>query len=319
MDRQTPDLQAVVERLETVERQNRRLKRRGLVMLAAVGALALAGFVMAAVALAQGGAASIRLVEDKPVSDEDVEATDIGIVRAYAFQVVDRKGKVLASLNEFGLRLEDSLGGEAAAGSVVLSPFTGLSFNYPEGEGNIRLSRLGLQFHYSQGKESIDLSPFVGLRFLVPDGTVRLACSYEGLMLADSKGVQRAVLTIDEKKNGPFLSLDREGGKGSMQITDSKLGLFHTDGKSRILMVVGDDGAPALTLFGESPTEGIGIAIDNEGDPRVSLCDSSGKTRAELGCTKLVVKRTGETRKTAPSTLTLFDKEGDVIWQAPPR
>ena len=40
---QTPDLRAVVERLETVERQNRRMKRAGLIAIGLVGALFVMG------------------------------------------------------------------------------------------------------------------------------------------------------------------------------------------------------------------------------------------------------------------------------------
>ena len=59
--------------------------------------------------------------------------------------------------------------------------------------------------------------------------------------------------------------------------------------------------------------------MDKDGSPHLDLFDNDGKLRAALGVTDLQITRTGASEKTAPSSLTLFDKEGKVIWQSPPQ
>jgi hypothetical protein len=57
--------------------------------------------------------------------------------------------------------------------------------------------------------------------------------------------------------------------------------------------------------------------IDEKGKALLSLSDKEGHLRAVLGPTSLETVKTGATEETAPGSLTLFDKEGKVIWQAP--
>jgi len=51
--------------------------------------------------------------------------------------------------------------------------------------------------------------------------------------------------------------------------------------------------------------------------PAVSLFDEKGKGRAVLGSASLETARTGAKEITAPSSLTLFDSKGKVLWRAP--
>jgi hypothetical protein len=51
--------------------------------------------------------------------------------------------------------------------------------------------------------------------------------------------------------------------------------------------------------------------------PSVGLSDEKGNSRAVLGSTPPKGGHTGVTDVTAPSSLTLFDKEDHVIWRAP--
>ena len=69
------------------------------------------------------------------------------------------------------------------------------------------------------------------------------------------------------------------------------------------------DGAQ-VTVFGEKSR--VTLAGDS-----VNIADSNGNSSATLGATELVTKATGARGITAPSSLTLFDKKGRVIWQAP--
>jgi hypothetical protein len=49
----------------------------------------------------------------------------------------------------------------------------------------------------------------------------------------------------------------------------------------------------------------------------VALNDENDDARAVLGTMPLAAVHTGAKETTAPSALTLFDKEGNVIWRAP--
>jgi hypothetical protein len=71
-----------------------------------------------------------------------------------------------------------------------------------------------------------------------------------------------------------------------------------------------------MVLDDEKGNERIGLEITND-NPGVDLYDEKGNTRAVLGRAPLETVRTGATEVTAPSSLTLFNKEGNVIWRAP--
>jgi hypothetical protein len=53
--------------------------------------------------------------------------------------------------------------------------------------------------------------------------------------------------------------------------------------------------------------------------PSLSLSDQKGNVRARLGSADLVMVKTGSKEQTAESSLVLFDTQGQVIFQAPPR
>ena len=205
MDTQTPDLQAVVqrqcrelaERLEKVEGENRRLKRRGLVMLAAASALALAGVVMAAVALARGGPTSAPLAESEPAGEGDVKTADV--VRARAFEVVDEDGQMRAHLSDLGLILVDPLGGEFDLGDVRLSAVDGLEFRNSEGDVRVELRRIWLRFYDWRGEEAFFLD------------------CHQGLTLADSEAQTRIILRTDMETNKPSILLLGEDGNITWQ------------------------------------------------------------------------------------------------------
>jgi hypothetical protein len=60
------------------------------------------------------------------------------------------------------------------------------------------------------------------------------------------------------------------------------------------------------------------LESNSDNSPHLDLYDSAGNLRAVLGTADLQVSRTGAMEKTAPSSLTLFDKKGKVLWQIPP-
>ena len=83
---------------------------------------------------------------------------------------------------------------------------------------------------------------------------------------------------------------------------DPEFGLRLESGPAVLAINVSDEGEVSLTLSGE---------------PNISLHDKKGNLRAVLGTTQLKHPDTGSTEIRAPSSLVLFDEEGNVVWSAP--
>jgi hypothetical protein len=110
------------------------------------------------------------------------------------------------------------------------------------------------------------------------------------------------------------------------------LKFFDASGEQRTEFILTEKGEPLLALWGKGAKtyDGLylrdrGVALaDTQGKVRATLdddgftlLDEKEKLRAVLGSTTLETVRTGATETTAPSSLTLFDKDGKVIWQVP--
>jgi hypothetical protein len=119
------------------------------------------------------------------------------------------------------------------------------------------------------------------------------------ICLYNSKGKPRAILTVLETvlEDGLTLSLCDAQGKSGVSLALSKEGpgLYMTDaqGKTRAALIV----------------EKVGASLN--------LCDAQGKPRAILGTVTTVDKITGSETTTSENTLTLFDPNGRVLFQAP--
>jgi hypothetical protein len=77
------------------------------------------------------------------------------------------------------------------------------------------------------------------------------------------------------------------------------------------------DGTSQLQFEGGDLQPEADLSIDSEKNPSLNLYDANGQLRAVLGSTDLETIKTGATEKTAPSSLTLFDKDGKVMWRKP--
>jgi len=88
----------------------------------------------------------------------------------------------------------------------------------------------------------------------------------------------------------PVLTLRSVGGSSTMVL------------RSNIFSLIGEKGR---------------IQIDSLAGPSVSLSDVNDRLRARIGEIELKHPRTGSTEIRAPSSLVLFDEEGNVVWSAP--
>ena len=93
--------------------------------------------------------------------------------------------------------------------------------------------------------------------------------------------------------------------------------LVDDEGKERGAMRVLRNGAVSLVFADQKGKVRAGLGLEKEGGPCLVLSDGN-LVRATLGVVDLRGAKPGATGKTAPSSLVLYDKEGKVIWQAPP-
>jgi len=122
-----------------------------------------------------------------------------------------------------------------------------------------------------------------------------------------------------QSKSGE-VSLDWTGGlqikyDDTIAFLDPAVGLYLKDGTGRLFIsALDEDGASLLLTSGRS---GMSFSVTPSEEPNLSLLDKKGDTRAVLGRTTLDHTRTGSTEIRAPSSLVLFDEEGNVVWSAP--
>ncbi|NIM07408.1 MAG: hypothetical protein GTO55_11820 [Armatimonadetes bacterium] len=240
------------------------------------------------------------------------------VVRAHRFEVVDDAGRVRAALgvrhDGIGLFLFDKEEKQRILMTVTEDGGQWLLLSDEEGHPRAAL----------HGGGSIDETY---------------------LRLSDKEG--KATATMDVLLGSPSVNLrDKEGR------TRATLGLSHDahpslelcdeKGKSRAGLMVSNDGRPGLVLYDVKGEEiAAGLIATREGDALLIIRDRKGKNRASLGMGQhganlMLEDADGKIRallgalhpdvfpeavllgKQAESSLVLFDREGEVLWKAPP-
>jgi hypothetical protein len=95
--------------------------------------------------------------------------------------------------------------------------------------------------------------------------------------------------------------------------------LVDDKGKARATLGCQVGGSPTLTLDDGKGQDRISLGLAEDGTPSLVLIDGNGQPRVVLGVAKWDDPRTGQRVKTAPSSLILSNKDGKIIWKAPPR
>jgi hypothetical protein len=270
-------LESLSLRLEVVERQNRTLKRSGLAALLIVAAFAAMGAVGT----------------NQTITAQKIVITDAG-GRRRAIIGGNSDGAALAFLNADG---------DVGASLMVEGKDSTLTL------GGL-LNKGPRMFLESYGKRA-------WMRLTEPDGkAVELILEPDGpsLSLLDPSD-NGAELSL--RKDGPSLSLQggSNGPSARVEIASGvpRLSLLRGPLTEDAELTVLDSG-PAL-LLGENYDVSASLRASKDG-PSLQIEDSQGY-EATVGSTGLVTPRTGETRTTSAASLTLFDKEKNVIWKAP--
>jgi hypothetical protein len=152
------------------------------------------------------------------------------------------------------------------------------------------------------------------LQLLDKDGRSRLrleAGNYESSVSLMDGGGRKPSVRLSSNNDGlsELKFLDEKGkdrlGLTFLPVVGSGIMLTNEEGQTNAVLHTPSNGAAFLRLEKASFTEDA-----------LNLVDAQGFA-AQLGVTDLVTPRTGETHKTSAASLTLFDKNKNVIWKAP--
>ena len=122
----------------------------------------------------------------------------------------------------------------------------------------------------------------------------------EQFQLVDKEGNMRVIIGMSPKGE-PVLGFTDENGK-----TRIFLGLTSADGETW----------PILKFRDAAEDMRISISGGN-GNPRISVLDEYGNSRAVIGCAALKATDTGSLETKPESSISLFDDEGKMIWATP--
>jgi len=108
-----------------------------------------------------------------------------------------------------------------------------------------------------------------------------------------------------------------EQGYGTL-VQAQELRLVDKNGKPvAALAISADSGDPFLAIY-DKKDGNYRVMIDIvEGNPRLTLRDSSAQTRLVLGSAEVINKTKETMERRAASSIVLFDREGKLIWSAP--
>lgn len=142
----------------------------------------------------------------------------------------------------------------------------------------------------------------------------------EEFRLVEKDGTLRGNWGVESEGNVAMRLLQRHG-HGSLVLDANpdgsvSVGLIDGTGKVRGMWATTPEGSIVLSQTDEAGTR-RGTWVVGEGLTYLSLRDKDGTNRAILGSAGLLATKTGEKTTTAESKLTLFDKNQNVIFEAP--
>jgi hypothetical protein len=145
-------------------------------------------------------------------------------------------------------------------------------------------------------------------------GTARIKILPKGIELYDAEGkfagaVRENTTILSGIKAAEYSVFDTNGRdriRLAMNGQRPSIQMMNEEGKVRTAV-----GEEAIVLLGKTTNEYNSLTSD-----QISIRDTS-TAAATLGVTETVSKDTGKIIKTSAASITLFGKNGNVIWQAP--
>jgi hypothetical protein len=237
MTAQTPDMQAVLERLEKLERQNRRLKRVGLLVLVAVSAVVLMGQAAPKNHTVEAEEFVVKDSSGKRRASFGMVAKDIASLLVY------ESGGRITTLGPTGLVVVDSTGSqlvELVAGDDGSSLTLGRAVRLGASKGSP-----GLSLYDETGKRrgAIELqNGGPSLDFGDATGKLRATFALFGdgprLWLLDDKQKERFAMGVNP--NGPHLTMSDDRGFqttiGSTDLVTPYTGESHKTSAASLVM-----------------------------------------------------------------------------------
>jgi len=264
MTSQTPDTQAVLERLQKLERQNRRVKRMGLLALTAVGAVLVVG----------QAAPKTRTIE----AEKFVLVDSAGKIRAELSMMLDRpslvmldeEGKARADLSvePDGPRL--ALSNEAGKLQTELTAYKGLNGLLTYNHAGTASTLLG-QGEAGPALEIFDADGKPHFRFWSTNQAPQMS-------FRDAGGKERAVMYLEPHSGSPSIAFYDQREKVMAAFFAGEMGphlaLNDADGNRRVELAV-KDGAPTLhmqdakgNVTWSTPTENVASTTPTSGGQR---------------------------------------------------
>lgn len=283
MTSQETAIEAVLERLTKLEKQNRRLKRTGVAVLVAAASLAFMG-----------------------------QASKNKTVEANEFVLRDSAGRVRASLSV------DSLLGAA---ELVLFDIKGRERVVLASATTLPDSGTALLLADSQGRQRLRISAEDSLGGTLdmlnengaPVTTLDTSWAKLPVLTADNIMTPNLILATDIKHVGGILGINADNTGGIALLSKGY----------RDMLELGPSFARFSKLNGSIPEPANIVTLGQLAGVKAAflpdhlfVSDDQGFS-ADLGVDDLVTPRTGETHKTSAASLVLFDKGDHVIWKAP--
>lgn len=276
-----PTLGSLSDRLRKLEQENRALKRWGV-----------AGFLVVGAFVAMGAAQNNQKLSAQKLVITDASGNSravlTGTPTGALLGFINAAGDLGASLEVDGKDSTLSLGGLMAS---KMAKGSRLVLDSSDSGASLRMTE-------------------------ADEKTVRLILEPEGPRLSlhdSSEGVDLAI-----RKDGPSLLMSNSSGSGA------RVGIFSGTPSLRLIGPGGGlspsagltilESGPALTLNGDENIS-AGLRASKDG-PSLEIEDAQGY-EATVGSTGLVTPRTGESHATSAASVTLFDKQKNVIWKAP--
>ena len=117
----------------------------------------------------------------------------------------------------------------------------------------------------------------------------------------------------------PTTSVQADGQDPEPRIRTRELILVDGAGRDRASLVTDASGSVFLVMFDANGKPRIDLSVSPIG-PALKFYDPTGTTRTVIGSTNLVgsrIAREGIVERQPPSSVVLFNRDGNLLWRAP--